>query len=72
MEDDSKYYGGNFWESPSFMKVMIVCGVDSLFFISDPKEPGSTVLVEKDGKWLYTIPEIKNRLRGWTWFGNNY
>lgn len=72
MNEDDKYYGGNLWESPSFMRAMIVCGTDGyMFLISDPAEQGSTVMTEKCGKWLYTFNDLKKRLEKWTWVGNH-
>ena len=71
-EEDSKYFGGNIWMSPSYLKSMIVCGCDGfMFLISDPAEQGSVVHVESDGTWLYTIPKLKKRLKGWTWAGTH-
>ncbi|MBA7518466.1 hypothetical protein ES705_10536 [subsurface metagenome] len=72
MKPDSRYVGGNIWMSPSYSKSMIVCGKDGrLFLISDPAEQGSTIVTEHNGTWLYTMPELKERLKNWTWVGTH-
>lgn len=72
MEEESKYYGGNLWESPSHLVCMIVCAdADEMILISDPKQQGSCVNHNEGGKWIYSMPALKVRLLGWKWAGTH-
>lgn len=67
---DVKYYGGNIWQAPSCIRALISLSgeSDKMILVSDPSSnSGSMTFVEKDGTWLYTIDELKERLKEWKW-----
>lgn len=73
LTEDEKYRGGNIWEAPSGLRAMIsISGGNrevKMFLISDPSEHGSYASTDENGKWLYTLEELKARLANWTWIG---
>lgn len=71
MDDEKHYYGGNLWQAPSYLTAMIVSGPGGLFLISNPAEKGSCANVPKDGKWRFTLEELKERLKDWKWIGTH-
>ena len=74
-ESIKKYRGGNIWEAPSFLRSMISLSGDrecKIMLVSDPKEQGSMVSVEENGKWLYTPEELRERLANWKWIGTHH
>jgi len=71
-EEHKKYYGGQIWESPAFLRCSIcLAGNGKMMLVSDPTKQGMCALTEKNGKWLYTMPELKERLKGWKYVGEN-
>jgi len=67
---EEKYHGGQIWESPVYLRCMIcLAGDGRMMLISDLANEGSCALKERNGKWLYTIPELKKRLKNWKHIG---
>ncbi len=64
-----RYRGGNVWQAPSFLTVMIVCGQGKMFLISDPRQEGCTIQTEIDGTWEYEFEDLPKRLKKWKWIG---